>query len=121
MQLRRIPEKVENCLALYRPKFNKAEAEHYRIWSWILVTIIMCQGAGRLKELVKYMPKSLAYWTILRMMRAKYWDEKDLFDIMVGDTLAFLTPPTDRTIHIIGDTTRNEKTGKKQPLAYTTK
>jgi hypothetical protein len=81
----------------------------------------MCQGAGRLKGLVKYMPESLAYWTVLRMMRAKYWDEKDLLGIMVGDALALITPPVDKTLHLIGDTTRNEKTGKKQPLAYTTK
>lgn len=121
MQLRRIPEKVENCLAGYRGYFNKAQAEHYRVWCWILVTIIVCQGAGRLKELVKYMPERLAYWTILRMMRAKYWDEKDLLEVMVSDTLTVLTPPTDGVIHLIGDTTRTEKTGKKQPLAYTTK
>ncbi len=121
MQLRRIPERVENCLGSYRSYFNKGQGEHYRVWSWILVTIIVCQGAGRLKELVKYMPQNLAYWTILRMVRAKYWDEKDLFEIMVGDTLAILPPPQDGIIHLIGDTTRNEKTGKKQPLAYVTK
>ena len=121
MRLSRIPKRVENCLASYRPKFNKPQADHYRIWCWIIVTIIMCQGAGRLKELVKYMPERLAYWTILRMMRAKYWDEKDLLEVMAGDTLTNLRPPLDRILHLIGDTTRNEKTGKKQPLAYTTK
>jgi transposase len=54
-------------------------------------------------------------------MRAKYWDEKDLLAIMVGDTMGMLMPPLDKTIHLIGDTTRNAKRGKKQPLAYTTK
>lgn len=121
MQLRRIPKRVENCLAGYRRYFHKGQAEHFRVWCWILATIIINQGAGRVKELVKYMPARLAYWTILRMMRAKYWDERDLLEVMAGDTLAVLTPPADGTIHLIGDTTRNEKTGKNQPLAYTTK
>ena len=40
---------------------------------------------------------------------------------MVDDLLAVLPPPKDGVLHLIFDTTRTEKTGKKQPLAYTTK
>ncbi|MBS1789636.1 MAG: transposase [Acidobacteria bacterium] len=40
---------------------------------------------------------------------------------MVDDLLYCLPPPKDGILHLIPDTTRKEKTGEKQPLAYTTK
>jgi hypothetical protein len=41
--------------------------------------------------------------------------------LLVADTLHTLPPPKDGTLHLIPDTTRKEKTGEQQPLAYTTK
>lgn|SRR5574341_387519 len=67
------------------------------------------------------MPHRLAYWTALRMIRAKVWDEQALLELMVGDVLHTLPPPKDGVLHLIPDATRKEKTGEKQPLAYTTK
>jgi hypothetical protein len=67
------------------------------------------------------MPFALAYWTTLRMIRAKVWDEQALLELLVADTLHSLPPPKDGVLHLIFDTTRKEKTGDKQPLAYTTK
>ena len=67
------------------------------------------------------MPKRLAYWAVLRFIKAKVWDEQALLDLMVDDLLATLPPPKDGVLNLIFDTTRTEKTGQKQPLAYTTK
>jgi hypothetical protein len=44
-----------------------------------------------------------------------------LLELMVGEVLHTLPPPRDGSLHLILDTTRQEKTGEKQPLAYTTK
>lgn len=63
----------------------------------------------------------MAYWTTLRFIRAQVWDAQALLDLQVGDLLATLAPPKDGVLHLIFDTTRTEKTGEKQPLAYTTK
>jgi hypothetical protein len=82
---------------------------------------LIIAGAGQLKTLTRYMPYRLAYWTTLRMMRAKVWDEQALLELMVADSLDSLPAPRDGVLHLIADTTRKAKTGAKQPLAYTTK
>jgi hypothetical protein len=120
MRLRSIPQVVANRLAPYRAAFNCKQANHFNLWCWLLVTLIIA-GSGRLKDLTRWMPARLAYWTTLRFIRAKVWDEQALLDLMVGDLLYTLPPPKAGEVNLIFDTTRTEKTGKKQPLAYTTK
>src|SRR5262245_53964069 len=120
MRLRCIPQSVSNRLAPYRSSFKSAQTQHFRIWCWLLVTLVI-SGSGRIKDLTTVMPPSLAYWTTLRMIRAKVWDEQALLDLMVADILYSLPPPKDGVLHLIFDTTRKEKTGEKQPLAFTTR
>jgi hypothetical protein len=120
MRLRSIPQSVSNRLAPYRASFSRGPAQHFNIWCWLLVTIIIA-SSGQVKTLTRYMPSRLAYWTTLRMIRAKVWNEQALLDLMVADILYSLPPPKDGVLHLIFDTTRKEKTGEKQPLAFTTK
>jgi len=120
MRLRCIPQSVSNRLAPYRSSFKSSQTQHFRVWCWLLVTLVI-SGSGRIKDLTRVMPSSLAYWTTLRMIRAKVWDEQALLDLMVADILYSLPPPKDGVLHLIFDTTRKEKTGEKQPLAFTTK
>jgi len=120
MRLRSIPQKVANRLAPYRASFKCTQAQHFNLWCWLLVTLII-SGSGQIKALTRYMPSRLAYWTTLRMIRAQVWDEQALLDLMVADTLYTLPEPKDGELNLIFDTTRKEKTGEKQPLAFTTK
>ena len=120
MQLRSLPQKVSARLAPYRPSFNCKQAQHFNTWCWILVSLLLA-GSGRLKELTRWLPMRLAYGTVLRFIKAQVWDEQALLDLMVGDLLATLPAPTDGVLNLIFDTTRTEKTGQQQPLAYTTK
>ena len=87
----------------------------------LVVSQFVVGRLGRLKELTRWMPARLAYWTTLRFMRAQVWDAQALLDLMVGDLWVKLPPPKDGVLHAIFDATRTEKTGEKQPLAYTTK
>ena len=120
MRLRSIPQVVANRLAPYRAAFKCKQANHFNLWCWLLVTLLIA-GSGRVKELTRLMPARLAYWTTLRFIQAKVWDEQALLELMVGDLLYGLPEPKDGELNLIFDTTRTEKTGKKQPLAYTTK
>lgn len=120
MRLRSLPQPVSACLAPYRPCFPCRQAQHFNVWCWLLVSLLLA-GSGRIKELTRWMPARLAYWTTLRFMRAQVWDAQALLDLQVGDLLSRLPPPKDGVLHAIFDATRTEKTGEKQPLAYTTK
>lgn len=76
MRLLCIPQTVSNRLAPYRSSFRSSQTQHFRIWCWLLVTLVI-SGSGRIKDLTRLMPSSLAYWATLRMIRAKVWDESD--------------------------------------------
>ena len=51
------------------------------------------------------MPARLAYWTTLRFIRARVWDEQALLELLVGDLLYSLPEPKAGELNLIFDTT----------------
>jgi hypothetical protein len=122
LYLSRIPYRVAYCLARFSPVFaRKPQAQHFRILCWLLVLLIVCQGSATLKNLTRLMPASLRYWTVLRMVRSRYWDPQVLVRDLASDLLSTLSPPADATLYLIADTTIIAKTGDQQPLAHYTR
>jgi hypothetical protein len=121
MHLSRIPQRVSNSLAPLAAAFTCRQGQHFRIFCWLLVTLIVIEGGATLKALTRLMPRSLAYWTVLRMMRAGYWEAASLVDELSVAVLATLPPPADGVIHLTGDSTVTERTGEQQPLARKTR
>jgi hypothetical protein len=119
--LTRIPQRVSVCLSPFSSHFNCPQGQHYRVWCWLLVTLLLTQGAAKLTNLTRLMPRRLCYWTVLRMVKAGYWDSSQLLDEMAVAAVLTLPPPADRTIYLIGDKTTQKKTGKKMPLAHKTR
>jgi hypothetical protein len=72
MRLSRIPQRVSNALASVAVSFSCPQGQHFRVFCWLLVTLIVIEGGARLKALTDLMPRSLAYWTVLRMLRSGY-------------------------------------------------
>jgi Transposase DDE domain len=121
MRLSRIPQRVSNALASVAVSFSCPQGQHFRVFCWLLVTLIVIEGGARLKALTGLMPRSLAYWTVLRMLRSGYWDAAFLVDAMSEAVLAALPPPADGVLHLTGDSTVTERTGEQQPLARKTR
>jgi Transposase DDE domain len=121
MRLSRIPQRVSNALAPLGASFTCPQGHHFRVFCWLLVTLIVSEGGAKLKALTRLMPDSLAYWTVLRMMRSGYWEAAFLVDAMSEAVLAALPPPADGVLHLTGDSTVTERTGEKQPLARKTR
>ena len=121
MYLTRIPQRVSICLSPFSSHFNCPQGQHYRVWCWLLVTLLLTQGAAKLTNLTRLMPRRLCYWTVLRMVKAGYWDCAQLLDEMAVAAILTLPPPQDRTIYLIGDKTTQKKTGEKMPLAHKTR
>jgi hypothetical protein len=121
MRLSRIPQRVSNALAAVASSFSCPQAQHFRVFCWLLVTLIVIEGGARLKALTRLMPRTLAYWTVLRMMRSGYWDAAVLVEELSVATLATLPPPADGVLHLTGDSTVTERTGEQQPLARKTR
>jgi hypothetical protein len=87
----------------------------------VLVTLIVSAGGATLKALSRLMPRSLAYWTVLRMVRSGYWDAAALVEEVSGAVLATRPPPADGVLHLPGDSTLTARTGEQQPLARKTR
>src|SRR5262245_55719481 len=121
MRLSRIPQRVSNALASVAFAFSCPQGQHFRVFCWLLVTLIVIEGGARLKALTRLMPRGLAYWTVLRMMRSGYWEAADLVEELSGATLATLPPPADGVLHLTGDSTLTSRTGEQQPLARKTR
>jgi Transposase DDE domain len=121
MQLSRIPQRVSNALAPLAAAFPCPQGQHFRIFCWLLVALIVIEGGATLKALWRLLPRTLAYWTVLRMMRAGYWEAAVLVDTMSVAVLAMLPPPADGVLHLTGDSTIADRTGEKQPLARKTR
>jgi Transposase DDE domain len=83
----------------------------------VLVTLIVIEGGATLKALTRLMPRRLAYWTVLRMLRSGSWDATSLVTELGTTVLRSLPPPADGVLHLGGDLTVVTKTGRHQPLA----
>jgi hypothetical protein len=79
MLLSRIPQQVSNCLAPLSSHFKtRPQGQHFRILCWLLVVLILVQGSAALKNLTLHLPRTLHYWTVLRRIKAGYWDASAL-------------------------------------------
>jgi Transposase DDE domain len=121
MHLTRIPQRVSNLLAPLAACFPCPQGHHFRIFCWLLVSLLVIEGGATLTALTRLMPRSLAYWTVLRMLRSGYWDATTLVTELGLTTLRSLPPPADGVLHLTGDLTVLTKTGEQQPLARKTR
>jgi Transposase DDE domain len=118
----RIPQRVATALAPLSAPFRPCpQGQHFRILCWLLVALLLSQGSATLKQLTRLLPGRLHYWTVLRMVRAGYWNAAELIQRLAGTVLALLPPPADATLYLIADTTLIGRSGKKQPLAHYTR
>jgi Transposase DDE domain len=117
----RIPSKVYQVLYPFKRYFPCAQAQHFLVFSWLVVALIRDPGKGTLKGLGPYLPPTLRYWTTLRMVRSGHWDAPALVSAMAAATLRALPPPADGILYLIGDSTLKEKRGRKHPLGHTTR
>lgn len=121
MRLQRIPQRVSNCLLPFSSHFNCPQGQHFRVWCWLLVTLLLVDGSAQLKNLARLMPSSLRYWTVRRMVSAGYWDASTVFNDLAVAALMSLPPPADGRLHVIVDKTIKQKSGKKLPLGHKTR
>lgn len=117
-----IPEKVYDFLYPFKPHFRCAQAEHFNLFCWLLVALLIESGGrGTLKQLSRIVPERIRYWALMRMVRSGYWDERVLIREISSDVLGHLPPPKDGVIHLIEDSTLKGKRGSKHPFGHKTR
>jgi hypothetical protein len=121
MSLTRLPQRVSHVLAPWAASFPCPQGHHFRIFCWVVVTLIVIEGGATLKALTRLMPRRLAYWSVLRLLRSGSWDATWLVTELGTTVLRSWPPPADGVLHLRGDLTGVTKTGRHQPLARQTR
>jgi hypothetical protein len=111
-----VPEKIYDFLYPFKSHFRCPQARHFVLFCWLLVMLIVDQGKGTLKGMSRLMPERIKYWALMRMVRSGWWDERALVAEISAQVLADLPPPSDRVLHLVGDSTLKGKRGEKHPL-----
>src|SRR3954453_13539728 len=118
MRLSRIPQRVATVLAPLSSSFRSCpQGQHFGLLCWLLVSLLLCQGSATLKQLVRFMPPRLQYWSVLPLRRAGYGEAPDLLAEMARAVLATLPPPAEGTLYLSADPTIRATTEKTAPLA----
>ena len=114
-----IPNKVYQVLYPLKRHFRCAQGQHFLVCCWLLMALMRDPGNGTLKGLHASMPPTLQYWTTMRMIRSGQWEAETVLSAMATATLRALPPPVDGILSLLGDSTLQEKRGRKYPLGYT--
>ncbi len=101
-----IPVNVYNVLYKCKPVFRCAQARHFWVFCWLLRALILDNGKGRLKDLCRYLPPTLRYWTLMRMVRSGQWEASVLVSEMRREVLGWLPAAADGVIYLSADKTR---------------
>ena len=116
-----IPRKVYQVLYPLKKHFRCAQGQHFLVCCWLLMALIRDPGKGTLKGLKPSLPSTLKYWTTWRMIRSRQWEPHAVVCTMATGTLRALPPPDDGGLYLIGDSTLQDKRGRKHPLGHTTR
>src|SRR5829696_9095579 len=116
-----VPATVYQTLYPFKRHFRCAQAQHFRIFCWVVVALIVENGPGTIKSLSRVVPERVTYWAVMRMLRSGLWDPDFIIREMARVLLATLPPPQDRTLFLLGDPTITAKRGRKHPLARKTR
>jgi hypothetical protein len=116
-----IPRTVYQVLYPFKKHFRCAQAQHFLVFCWLLVALIRAPGKGTLKGLRLYLPSTLPYWTIVRMVRSGPWDAHAVITDLAAATRRSLPPPPDGVLYLMGDSTLKPKRGRKHPVGHFTR
>jgi len=72
--------------------FRCAQAQHFLVFSWVLIALLRDPGKGMLKRLGTSLPLTLPYGTTLRRVRASQWEAAAVMTQMAAATLRTLPP-----------------------------
>jgi hypothetical protein len=101
--------------------FGCAQAQHFLVFCWLLMAVMRDPGKGTLKGRKPYLPPPLKYWTTLRMIRSGQGDVEAVVGDLATATCRALPPPADGVLYLLGDSTLQEKRGRKHPVGHTTR
>jgi len=90
---------------------------HQLVFCWLVLTQMVLSGPRTLKGLSQAAPSHIAEWHFRRLLCAGYWSLRILLWWFVEEAIKSFPPAADQVLYLIGDGSKKEKRGKKNPAA----
>jgi hypothetical protein len=90
---------------------------HQLVFCWLVLTQMILSGPKTLKGLSQAAPSHIAEWHFRRLLSAGYWNLRILLWWFAEETIKTLPPAEDRVVYAVGDGSKKDKRGKKNPAA----
>jgi hypothetical protein len=116
-----IPRKVYPGLSPLKRHFGCAQAQHVLLCCWWLRALMRDPGQGTLKGLAPYLPATRKYGTTMRRLRSGQWAAAAGGCDLATAPLRTLPAPAAGGLYLSGDSTVQEKRGRKHPVGRTTR
>lgn len=89
---------------------------HKRSLLWFVLLIALGAGDHKLTSMAKVGSVHTKEWRFRRLLSAGYWSLRAVLIWMVNEIVKDLPKPEDSTVYLIGDGSKKEKRGKKDPF-----
>ena len=90
---------------------------HQLVFCWLVMMQMVLTGPRTLKGLSQAAPSHIGEWHFRRLLSAGYWSLHILLDWCSQEAIKAFPPPEDKVVYVIGDGSKKDKRGKKNPVA----
>jgi hypothetical protein len=112
--LTRLPDSVR---VLFKGMPEVFRHRHQLVFSWLVLMQMILTGPRTLKGLARTAPSHIAEWHFRRLLSAGYWNLRILLWWFAEATIRALPEPEDKVVYVVGDGSKKDKRGKKNPVA----
>jgi hypothetical protein len=109
-----LPTQVANWLHVLRPMFRQ---RHHLVFCWLLVCQAVDQDKATLTGLARLPPRHIAERPVRRLLTAIYGNGRVLRWWFADQVVSTLPPPEDGVCSLVVESTLQETTGQRHPLA----
>jgi Transposase DDE domain len=114
LQFTCLPKPVTNWRHVLRPMFHH---RHHLVFCWLLVCPAVYQEKATLTGLARLAPRHIAEWHLRRLLTATYGNWRVLLWWFADQVIATRPAPEDGVCSRVVDSTLQDKTGQKHPMA----
>lgn len=91
------------------------KGRHFLLFQWLIYMQATSPCRKNLKEMSRWTPSYITDWRFRRLLKASYISMRMIVIWLSNEIINDLTPSEDSVIYVIGDGSKKEKRGKKNP------
>ncbi len=89
--------------------------KHGLTFGWFITLVALGHGNHKITSMASYASSYITEWRFRRLLSAKYWSLRSIFNWLTAEVIKKFPIPEDKTVYVIGDGSKKEKRSKKNP------